>query len=468
MELWNRKSLVVGMGRSGLDAARFLKLRGASVTVSDQVPESQASDGAGILREMGIHLEFGGHNPDSFTQADLIVISPGVPHTIAAIQAAREKGVPVLGEIELASRFISEPIVAVTGTNGKTTTTRLLGDMLARSGSNVFVGGNIGTPLISYLLADEQADWLVIEISSFQLDTITSFKPDIGLLLNISDDHLDRYDNFEAYARSKGRLLENQGPGDVAILNGTDNWVRRVSQGVPATKYYFTGRDQSEIGADIESDAIRFKGLDMLDRKQTRKSISTPVPLDHQAAISLQAVPLTCPHELENIAAAGLATFACGGNLKGIQHALQEFKGLPHRLELVANIDGIAFYNDSKATNVDAVLRALECLPEPIHLIMCGRDKGGNFKLLTRAVRQKVKSLTLWGEAAANIAEVLGDSAPTQLAASMEDAVALAFGSADSGELVLLSPGCTSFDRYENYKERGQAFCKAVTQGNLG
>jgi len=468
MELLNLKALVVGMGRSGMDTAQFLKKRGATVTVSDMVPESQAPDGVKSLQQMGVNLEFGGHNLDTFTQAELIVISPGVPHTIAAIQAAREKGVPVLGEIELASRFISEPIVAVTGTNGKTTTTHLLGDMLARSGLNVFVGGNIGTPLVSYPLAHKKADRLVIENSSFQLHTIATFRPDVSLLLNISDDHLDRYDNFEAYARSKGRLLENQGSKDIAVLNGYDTWVRRVSQDVPATKFYFIGRDQTEIGVDIESDAIRFQGIYMLDRMHAHNAVSTQVQKESQAAISLQEIPLTCPHELENIAAASLAALACGGNLKGIHNALQDFKGLPHRLELVASIDGISFYNDSKATNVDAVLRALECLPTPIHLIMCGRDKGGNFKLLTKAVRQKVKSLTLWGEAAHKIEEVLGDSARTQIAASMKDAVAVAYGSAVSGESVLLSPGCTSFDMYKNYKERGLAFCRTVTQRNFG
>ena len=467
MELANVKALVVGMGRSGLDAARFLKQRGAKVTVSDMAPESQSIENAKILNEMGVQLELGGHKLDTFTRAELIVISPGVPHTIAAIQAAREKGIPILGEIELAYRFISESIVALTGTNGKTTTTRLIGDMLARSGLKVFVGGNIGTPLISYLFADEPADWLVLEISSFQLDTITSFRPDVSLLLNISDDHLDRYDDFEAYARSKGRLLENQGPKDVAVLNGNDTWVRRVSQDAPAKKCYFTGRRKSEIGADIESDGIRLQGINALANMHAPNAKSEHTLTETQAFISLKDIPKTCPHELENIAAAGLATIVCGGNLTGIHEALQDFKGLPHRLEWVASINGIAFYNDSKATNVDAVLRALECLPQPIHLIMCGRDKGGNFKLLMTAVRQKVKSLTLWGEAATKIKAVLGDLAPTQVVISMEDAVASAYGSAASGESVLLSPGCTSFDRYQDYKERGRAFCTAVTQRNF-
>jgi len=468
MELLNLKALVVGMGRSGLDTARFLKQQGAVVTVSDMAPENQVPDSARNIREMGVQIELGGHNPETFTQAELIVISPGVPHTIAVIQAAREKGIPVLGEIELASRFVSEPIVAVTGTNGKTTTTRLLGDMLDRSGLKVFVGGNIGTPLMSYLLMDEKVDWLVLEISSFQLDTIESFRPDVSLLLNISDDHLDRYDDVEAYARSKGRLLENQDSQDVAVLNGYDTWIRRVSQNAPVTKTYFTGREDSEIGTDITSGAIQFRGLDMLDMMLAHKAESTQAHTETRAAISLQGIAMTCPHELENIAAAGLATIVCGGNLSGIDKALQEFKGLPHRLELVARIDGVSFYNDSKATNVDAVLRALECLPQPIHLIMCGRDKGGNFKLLTTAVRQKVKSLTLWGEAAPKIENALGNIAPTQVVASMEDAVAHAFGSAVPGESILLSPGCTSFDNYQNYKERGLAFSTVVSRRNFG
>ena len=205
----------------------------------------------------------------------------------------------------------------------------------------------------------------------------------------------------------------------------------------------------------------------MLDRMHLIDTESTQGHMENRAAISLKEISIACPHELENIAAAGLATIACGGNLGGIQTALQDFKGLPHRLEWVADIDGIAFYNDSKATNVDAVQRALECITAPIHLIMCGRDKGGNFKLLKSAVRQKVKSLTLWGEAAPTIVDVLGDLVPTQIVDSMADAVANAFGSAGSGESVLLSPGCTSFDVYPNYKERGLAFCKVVTQRNF-
>ncbi len=468
MELMNAKALVVGMGRSGFNAARFLKQRGARVTVSDMAPESRAPDDAHTLRGMGVQLELDGHNLDTFYQAELIVVSPGVPHTITAIQAAREKGIPVMGEIELASRYISEPIVAVTGTNGKTTTTRLIGDMLNQSGIKVFVGGNIGTPLVSYLLTEEKAEWLVLEISSFQLDTIALFKPDVSLLLNISDDHLDRYDNFEAYARSKGQLLKNQGPDDIAVLNGHDTWVRRVSRDASVAKYYFTGRGKTEKGTDIASDGVRLQGIDFLGSSHAFKSAVKCARAEKQAAISLTGVPMTCPHELENIAAAGLATLACGGNFKGIHDALQDYKGLPHRLEQVASYDGVSFYNDSKATNVDAVLRALECLSEPVHLIMCGRDKGGNFKLLATAVRQKVKSLTLLGEAAATIAAVLGNITPTNTVANMEDAVASAFGSAVSGELVLLSPGCTSFDMYQNYKERGLAFCRAVTQRNFG
>ncbi len=455
------------MGRSGMDVARFLKQQGALVTVSDMTPESRAPDGIGTLREMGVQLELGGHNLDTFTQAELIVISPGVPHTIAVIQAAREKGIPVLGEIELASRFVNEPIVAVTGTNGKTTTTGLIGDMMAQSGHKVFVGGNIGTPLVSYLLTDETADWLVLEISSFQLDTIESFRPDVSLLLNISDDHLDRYADFKAYAQSKGRLLENQNPKDISVLNGNDTWVRRVTRDAPVTKFFFTGRGNREYGADIETDTIHLRGMEMLEGTHACVDASSQAQVENPAAISLKDMSLVCPHVLENIAAAGLATLACGGSLAGIHKALKNFKGLPHRLELVARIDGVLFYNDSKATNVDAVLRALECLPEPIHLIMCGRDKGGDFKLLKTAVRQKVKSLTLWGEAGPTIEDALGNMAPTKMVTCMEDAVAQAFGSAAAGESVLLSPGCTSFDAYQDYKERGLAFCKAVTQRNF-
>ncbi len=464
MELEHTKVLVVGMGRSGFETASFLVQRGATVTISEMTGENEMGEAARKFYELGVQTEFGGHVMDTFIDTDLIVVSPGVPHTIPPIQAAQEKGIPLIGEIELASRFIKEPMIAVTGTNGKTTTTRLIGDMLEQSGQTVFVCGNIGNPLISYLTGHEKAHRLVVEISSFQLDTITSFRPDISLLLNITDDHLDRYSDIEAYAKTKGRILENQRKSDIAVLNGEDRRIRQVCSTCEPEKVFFTGRWKEEKGADIGTHAITFHGLDPLHRKESEIRGSGEPVYENQAAIELDRVPLKCRHELENISAAGLATLVAGGTSAGIQKALETFRGLPHRMERVAALDGIVFYNDSKATNVDAVLRAVECLQGPIHLIMGGRDKGGQFHLLESSVRQKVKNLILLGEASGEINAALGNLTATRTVATMEDAVAFAHAAASSGEVVLLSPACASFDMYQDYKERGDAFRKIVCE----
>ena len=268
MELEHTKALVVGMGRSGFETASFLTQRGATVTISEMAGEDEMGEAARKFRELGVRTEFGGHVMDTFTEADFIVISPGVPHTIPPVQAAQEKGIPLLGEIELASRFIKEPMIAVTGTNGKTTTTRLIGDMLEQSGQTVFVGGNIGNPLIGYLTGHDKAQHLVVEVSSFQLDTITSFRPDISLLLNITDDHLDRYSGLEAYAKAKGRILENQKKNDIAVLNGDDRRIREICSTCKPGKVFFTGRRKKEKGADIGTHAITFHGLDSVHAKE--------------------------------------------------------------------------------------------------------------------------------------------------------------------------------------------------------
>jgi UDP-N-acetylmuramoylalanine--D-glutamate ligase len=464
MKLEHKKALVVGMGRSGFETASFLRRRGATVTVSEMAGENEMGDAVRKFRELGVRTEFGGHVLGTFTEADFIVISPGVPHTIAPVQAAQEKGIPLIGEIELASRFIKEPMIAVTGTNGKTTTTRLIGDMLEQSGQTVFVGGNIGNPLISYLSGHEKVQRLVVEVSSFQLDTITSFRPDISLLLNITDDHLDRYSGLEAYAKAKGRILENQKEDDITVLNGEDRRVREIGSAGKPGRVFFTGRRKKEKGADIGTHAITFHGLDSVHGKNAETRGSGHALVETRAAIALDRVPLKCRHELENISAAALATLVAGGTLTGIKKALEAFRGLPHRMERVAVIDGIVFYNDSKATNVDAVLRAVECLQGPIHLIMGGRDKGGRFHLLASSVRQKVKTLILLGEASGEIKAALGTLTATRIVSSMEDAVAFAHAAASSGEVVLLSPACASFDMYQNYKERGDAFRKTVCE----
>jgi len=446
MECRGKKVLIVGLGRSGLSAARFLKRCGAVVTIADTATETQLGDAAAAADAMGMRLELGPHRIGTFTQTDLIVISPGVPHTLAPLEAARQNGIPIWGEFELASRFIREPMIGVTGTNGKTTTTTLLGDMLIRSGKTVFVGGNIGNPLIDYMDETERAEWVVAEVSSFQLDTIETFRPRIGVLLNITEDHLDRYENFNAYALSKGRMFINQRRDDIAVLNGLDPMVQRVTAGIQSRKWRFGGDPAHAPEALIRNREIIFR----------TDNVKASLTVDGSRPV------LSGRHNAENIAAAALATLAAGGSMDGIRAALDAYAGLAHRLEYIASRAGVRYVNDSKATNVDAVEKALAAFDMPIVLIMGGRDKGGDFRQLTPRIRRQVKLLLLLGEAADKIASVLGRSAPMEIVSDMDEAVSRAVSAAAAGDVVLLSPGCTSFDQFQSYGHRGDTFRRAV------
>lgn len=445
----NKRILVVGMGRSGAACARFLNNLGSRVTITDSADEATLALLAADLRGQGIAVELGRHPAGLFETADQIVISPGVPHTLGPLVDAGEKGIPILGEIELASLFIEDPIVAVTGTNGKTTTTTLLGQMIQASGLSAFVGGNIGTPLIEYAAMGLRRDRVVVEVSSFQLDTIDRFRPQVSVILNITPDHLERYDDFAAYARSKGRIFENQGTGDVAVLNGRDPVVSRVSHQIAAQKWFFNPQAAGDDGIFLDGSA-------MMVRIRGRENAVMDLPSTH----------LTGSHNMENIAAAALATLAAGGNLRGIERALKDFKGLPHRLESVAMIAGVQYFDDSKATNTDAVLRALDAFDSPVVLIMGGRDKGGGYGVLRDAVTRSVKSLVLIGEAQDAIAGELGDCCRGRVSkvSSMEAAVLRAYESTDPGDVVLLSPACASFDMFRSYAHRGEVFRRAVAK----
>ncbi len=457
MDLANKNILVVGLGISGVAAARFAKNRGASVTVTDIAEEKTLGSNLAEVQKMGVKLELGRHTIETFEQADFIVVSPGVPHTILPIERAKENGVPVLGELELASRFIREPVIAISGTNGKTTTTRLLGRMLENSGFKVFVGGNIGNPLIEYADTGETADVVVAEVSSFQLDTINTFRPRVSVLLNIRDDHLDRYPDFESYARSKGRIFENQQEGDTAVLNGSDPVVCSIGKTLRARKLPFYHQGNSHAHNREYAIIARING-------QNARSIKICTQGNPDAVLDLSKVNLMGRHNMENVAAASLAALAVGGTLEGIQSGLNDFKGLSHRLEYIKTIHDIRFYDDSKGTNIDAVARALEVFGNPVVLIMGGRDKGGDFKQLRGLVQECVKKLIVMGEAGAEIKSVLEDTckAGVETASTMEAAVGFAFLSAVPGDVVLLSPGCSSFDMYNSYAERGEAFCSAV------
>ncbi len=445
MEVKNKKFLVVGLGISGIETARFLIKRKADVTITDISEEADLASYAPAAREMNISLELGKHRIKTFLESDVIVVSPGVPLTIDPIVKAIQEGVPVIGEIELASRFIREPIVAVTGTNGKTTTTELIGKMLESSGLQVFVGGNIGNPLISYVSNKNRADVLVVELSSFQLDTVTSFRPKVGVLLNITEDHLDRYPDFKAYAKSKGRIFENQEKDDFAVINGSDSAVLSVTKNIKSDLLYFNHTGEYKKGANINCNKIVF----------------TISPESHET-LDIMSIPIPGRHNIENTSAAALSCLAAGGTFTGIEAALKQFKGLSHRLEYVDTVNGVRYFDDSKATNVDAVVRAIESFNENIVLIMGGRGKGGNYNLLHDLIKNRVKKLIVMGEAADEILNSIGKITAAEAVSSMKEAVSAAHKTAVSGDIVLLSPACASFDMYSSYAERGNIFCKEV------
>ena len=374
MELRGKKIMVIGLGKSGISAATWLSRQGAEITVSDLKRAEELDSGLkGELERLGVKLETGGHRPATLLGSDLIVISPGVPHDQEPLRAARAQGIPVIGEVELACRFIEAPILAVTGTNGKSTVTTLLGSLVRNAGHRVFVGGNLGTPLIDYVAGGEKADYVVVEVSSFQLDTIEKFDPHVALLLNITPDHLDRYPSYTAYEESKFRVFENQKPGQFAILNDDDERLRRYNPppGPTVLRYGMERRDRRQ--AYLEG-----KKLVVELREGTRHSFD------------LRDFLLPGIHNLENLMASVLAGSALGIDPKVIQETIRSFRGLPHRIEHVGRVGHVTFYDDSKATNVDAALRAVQSFDSPVVLIAGGRHKGGDYGPLVRAAKGKV------------------------------------------------------------------------------
>ncbi len=449
-EIRGKRVVVVGMARTGVAAAEFLATRGAEVIVTEVKTEGELGDAPARLRSLGVELELGGHSPQTFLKGDLIVISPGVDPAIPPVEGARLQGVPVVSEIELASWYLRPPLVAVTGTNGKSTTTALIGFILSRWGKGVFVGGNIGTPLMEYLLRGEEADYIVAEISSFQLETICHFRPWVALLLNLGEDHLDRHPTFSSYAEIKGRIFLNQGPEDWAVVNNDDAAVKALVPRVRARVLPFGHREEGEEGVWLKD-----------ERTVVSKLKGT------QEQFSLERVKIMGVHNIENImAAVGTATI-CGVPHAVIQESLESFPGLEHRFELVGKWAGVHFYNDSKATNVASAFRALMSLEEPIILLAGGRDKGGDYSLLCEVIEERVKALILMGEAKDKMKEAFEGLVPTHLVEGMEEGVRLAWELAQEGDVVLLSPACSSFDMFQDYQERGEIF-KAIVRRLTG
>jgi len=451
MELKDKRVLVVGLGKSGVASALFLKARGARVTVSDTKSGDELRNEIPVLLDHGITVETGGHGERTFRGQDLIVVSPGVPVDAPLLVQARAMGEAVIGEIELAAQFLPGPIVAITGSNGKTTTTTLTGEILAAGGLPTLVGGNIGTPAISLAERAKLETVIVLEVSSFQLETIQTFRPKVAVVLNVTPDHLDRHRTFEAYVDAKARIFENQRGDDFAVLNEDDPTCVTMAARTRAQVFWFSRQKEVKQGAWVREGNILFR-----DGRGHQKNAESEIML-------VSEIPLKGAHNLENVLAA-----VCAGALMGcapdkIRQAVRDFKAVEHRLEFVATIRGVDYYNDSKATNVDATIKALESFPANIHLILGGKDKGSDYTVLNDLLRQRVKRVYTIGAAAGKIESQIKGTEVVH-AETLENAVRKANAVAQPGDVVLLAPACASFDQFKNYEQRGQMF-KEIVRG---
>jgi UDP-N-acetylmuramoylalanine--D-glutamate ligase len=447
MELKGKKVLVVGLGKSGLAAALFLRRRGAQVTVSDvRSAEALALDIPALLEE-GIMVETGGHGLLTFRRQDLIVVSPGVPLTTPEIAQVKSFGLPVIGELELAARFIKGKMLAVTGSNGKTTTTTLLGEILEASGQPTLVGGNIGVPVVS--LVEESADetWSVLEVSSFQLESTVEFHPRIAVILNITPDHLDRHGSFENYALAKERIFAAQDEQDSVVLNADNNRAAQAAARSHAQVYWFSVEHAVERGAWLEDGYVVYRhGADAAEER----------------VMPLKEIPLKGAHNVENVLAAVCAARLAGADAETIRGAVRDFHAVEHRLEYVATINGVEYYNDSKATNVDATEKAVAAFASGIHLILGGKDKGSDYTTLTPLLRERVSAVYTIGSAAAKIESQLRGVISLHSCETLHNAVNAAAAAARPGDVVLLAPACSSFDQFDNYEHRGRIFKELV------
>jgi UDP-N-acetylmuramoylalanine--D-glutamate ligase len=444
IDVEGKRVTVAGAARSGLAAAKLLVEKGAYVTVSEMqadVPEADA------VRRLGVALELGGHKTETFTAADLVVLSPGVAPDQPAVRAARARGVPVMAEIELASRWLQGRIVAITGTKGKSTTTALTGRMLEAAGFKVTVGGNIGAPL-SAQVSDSTPDTLhVVETSSFQLEETDRFHPWIAVMLNFSPDHLDRHPSVEAYAAAKARIFENQDGGDWAVINADDPSVVELARRGRARRRLFAQHAHLEEGTAIEAGWIVDRQADMSRR-----------------LVPLESIHLLGPHLVADVMAAATVGSIAGAAPPAMTAAVEAFPGLEHAMELVADIDGVRFVNDSKATNVEAALRSIESFERGLVPIMGGRFKGGDLTLLRAPLASRAKGVIAIGEAKSLIRDALTGAVEVREASSLEEAIRQAFELARPSGVVLLAPACASFDMFRDYAERGRRFKETVAR----
>jgi UDP-N-acetylmuramoylalanine--D-glutamate ligase len=451
MELNGKRVLVVGLGKSGVASALFLKKHGAKVSVSDTKSGDDLRNEIPVLLDHGIDVETGGHGERTFRGQDLIVVSPGVPVDAPPLVQARSLGENVIGEIELAAQFLPGPTVAITGSNGKTTTTTLPGEIMTAGGLPTLVGGNIGTPAISLAERAKNDTVIVLEVSSFQLETIQTFRPKVGVVLNVTPDHLDRHRTFEAYVDAKARLFENQQAGDFAVFNADDPTCVSMAKRMKAQVFWFSRQKEIQQGAWVHDGKILFR-----DKSGQRE------------ILQVSEIPLKGAHNLENVLAAVCAGALMGCAPEKIREAVRNFKAVEHRLEFVAKINGVDYYNDSKATNVDATIKALESFPSNIHLILGGKDKGSDYTVLNNLLRERVKCVYTIGAAAAKIESQIVSSkngGPEVVHAdTLENAIRKANAVAQPGDVVLLAPACASFDQFKNYEQRGKLFKEVVDQ----
>ena len=445
MDVANKRVLVVGLGKSGVASALFLKAHGARVTVSDTKSTDELKSEIPALLDQGITVETGGHGERTFREQDLIVVSPGVPVNAPLLVQARGLGEKVIGEIELAAEFFPGKIVAITGSNGKTTTTTLAGEILATGGLSVVVGGNIGTPAISLVDRATADTTAVLEVSSFQLETIQTFRPRIAVVLNVTPDHLDRHRTFAVYTDAKARIFENQRPDDFAVLNADDPTCVALAERAKAKVFWFSRKQEVKQGSYVREGQILFR-----DAKR------------QQEVMLLHEIPLKGAHNVENVLAAVCVGTLSGVELGKIRKAVAAFKAVEHRLEYVATVRGVEYYNDSKATNVDATIKALESFPANIHLILGGKDKGSDYSLLNDLLRQRAKRVYTIGAAAAKIEGQIKGAAEIVHAETLENAIKRASETAQAGDIVLLAPACASFDQFRSYEHRGKVFKDVV------
>ncbi len=447
-ELNKRRVLVVGLGRSGEAASKFLLERGAHVSATDAKPEAQLGTVPEALRALGASLHLGGHDPGLFRDQDLIVVSPGVPWDLPVLEEARRQGVEVIGEVELAAPYLQGPVIAVTGANGKTTTTALIGHLLNGAALPVQIGGNTGLPyppVTAMVPTSAPGKWNVIELSSFQLESMQSFRAHIAVALNVTPDHLDRHASFERYAAAKARLFATQQEGDYAVLNADDPTCVGYGRETRGTPVWFSRTRLVPPGTSVGGEWIVF----------TREGRTIPLAEVH-------SVPIRGSHNLENALAATAAAFLAGVGPEAIRRAMPTFRAVEHRLEFVRRIRGVDYYNDSKATNIDATSKAIEAFPGNLWVILGGKDKDSDFTALRDLLRAKARGVLLVGAAAAKIAAQVGKAAPLIEAGTIERAVRWAFERAQPGDTVLLAPACASFDQFENYEHRGRVFKQLV------